>query len=82
MDEWKECVAWQKKVSISTTKAESLTALYAVIYAKEQEREIKGAVFEGDALSIIDAVNSLQPCESSYGHFVEDIKSGNLCLFM
>lgn len=40
------------------------------------KREFTGVIFEGDALNIVDAVNSNNPCESSYGHFVEDVKVG------
>lgn len=25
---------------------------------------------------IVNAMNSLQPCDSSYGHFIEDVKRG------
>ena len=45
-----------------------------MIYAKEMK--YTGAIFEGDALVIISAVNSKLPCDSSYGHFVEDVKAG------
>ena len=33
-------------------------------------------MFKGDALDIVNAVSSSQPCDSSYGHFIEDVKRG------
>ena len=30
----------------------------------------------GDALQIVNTVNSKSLCDSSYGHFVEDVKAG------
>jgi ribonuclease HI len=60
------------KVTASASDAEALAALYAVIYAKE--RNFSGVLFEGDAQVIVNAMNSLQPCDSSYGHFIEDAR--------
>jgi ribonuclease HI len=59
------------KASPATTKA--LAALHAMILARE---EFTGVIFEGDATNIVDAMNSNNPCDYSYGHFVEDIKPG------
>jgi ribonuclease HI len=64
------------KVTTSAPEAEALAALHAMIFTKE--KEYSGVVFEGDAQTIVNAVNSSQPCDSSYGHFIEDAKRG-LC---
>jgi ribonuclease HI len=66
------------KVSASPVEAEALAALQAVIFA--QKKAYSGVIFEGDAQTIVNAVNSLQPNESSYGHFIEDAKRGLVCL--
>jgi ribonuclease HI len=62
------------KVSVSSLEAEALAALQAMIFA--QEKKYSRVIFEGDAQVIWNAVNSLQPSESSYGHFIEDAKMG------
>jgi ribonuclease HI len=62
------------KVTVLASDAEALAALYAVFYAKE--RNFSGVLFEGDAQVIVNAMNSLQPCNSSYGHFIEDARRG------
>jgi ribonuclease HI len=62
------------KVAVSPPEDEALVALQAMIFA--QEKEYSRVIFEGDAQTIVNAVNSLQPNESSYGHFIEDAKRG------
>jgi hypothetical protein len=52
--------------------AEALVALHAVIFAKELG--FSNVIFEGDALIIMKVVNSMDLCESHYGHLVEDVK--------
>jgi ribonuclease HI len=52
--------------------AEALATLHAVIFAKELG--FSNVIFEGDALIVVKAVNSKEPCESNYGHLVEDVK--------
>jgi ribonuclease HI len=52
--------------------AEAMAALHAVIFAKEMG--FSQVLFEGDALTIVKAINSKGSCESIYGHFVEDVK--------
>jgi hypothetical protein len=32
-------------------------------------------MFEGDALQVVNSVNSLLPCNTGYGHLIEDIKA-------
>jgi ribonuclease HI len=61
-------------MAVSTTTAEALVALHATIFARE--KEFTGVLFEGDAANIVAAVNSSNPCESSFGYFVEDVKTG------
>jgi ribonuclease HI len=62
------------QISASASEAEALAALYAVIYAKK--RNFSEVMFEGDAQVIVNAMNSLQPCDSNYGHFIEDARRG------
>ena len=52
--------------------AEALAALHAVNFAKEMG--FTQVLFEGDALTIVKAINSTTSCDSMYGHFVEDVK--------
>ena len=40
-----------KKVTVSASEVEALAALHAMIFAKEWE--FTGAIFEGDALTIV-----------------------------
>ena len=65
------CGVKQKMVADSTM-AEALAALYAVIFAKELG--VSNVIFEGDALTVMKAVNSEESCESNYGHLVDDVK--------
>jgi ribonuclease HI len=61
-------------MTVSPATAKALAALHATIFARE--KEFTGVLFEGDAANIVAAVNSSNPCESSFGHFVEDVKTG------
>ena len=54
--------------------AETLAAIQGMTMGKELGA--KGIIFEGDAKHVIQAVNSHAPCNSNYGHFVEDIWDG------
>jgi ribonuclease HI len=55
-------------LKVSPAAAEAFAALHATIFARA--KEFTGIIFEGDA------VNPSNPCESSYGNFVEDVKAG------
>ncbi|XP_059431643.1 uncharacterized protein LOC132165167 [Corylus avellana] len=62
----------KKRIAADPTVAEAIAALHAVIFAKELG--FSNVMFEGDALTVVNAINSTRSCESSYGHFVEDVK--------
>ena len=49
--------------------AEAQAALHSTIFAKDLG--LSDVIFEGDAKQIILAINSEQPCMSSYGHLVD-----------
>jgi ribonuclease HI len=68
--------ALSKQVSIDVTPvvAETIAALHAVMWCIEQG--FKRVVFEGDSLQVVNEVNSIHPCDSLYGHLIEDIKTG------
>jgi hypothetical protein len=59
---------------MSPLTTEGVEELHTVIFAKK--KEYSGVIFEGDAQTIVNVVNSLQPYDSSYGHFNEDAKRG------
>ncbi|XP_059436347.1 uncharacterized protein LOC132169310 [Corylus avellana] len=63
----------KQRIVVDPTVAEAIAALHAVIFAKELGFE--RVIFEGDSLTVMKAINSIGLCESSYGHFVEDVKT-------
>jgi hypothetical protein len=66
----------KKQMSVRSVVTEAIAAFYAMLFAKENG--YKHMCFEGDALKIVQEVNSNYPCDSSNGHFMEDIKTGLL----
>jgi ribonuclease HI len=52
--------------------AETLAALQALIFYTKQGYQ--NALLEGDALQVVNMINSDKPCNSGYGHLVEDIR--------
>lgn len=60
-------------MEVELMMAEALAATHALIMGRELGQN---AIFEGDALQIITAVNLQKGCSCSYGHFVEDIQTG------
>lgn len=54
--------------------AEAQAALHATIFAKNLG--LVNIIFEGDTKQIIKAINSEQPCMSSYGPLVDGAVSG------
>jgi ribonuclease HI len=66
----------KKQMSVRPVVAEAIAACYAMLFAKE--KGYRHVCFKGDALSIVKEVNNTYPCESSHGHFVEDVKIGLL----
>ena len=59
---------------VSPVIAEALAAVHAVIFCLEQG--YTRVLFEGDSVQIVNEVNSSNPCQSLYRHFIEDIKEG------
>jgi hypothetical protein len=53
---------------------EAMVGVHAMLLGKDLNRS--GVIIEGDAQQIVSAVNSLNSCMSSYGHFIEDIQEG------
>ena len=53
--------------------AEALAATHAVAFAREMG--FGQIIFEGDALKIVNDVNSEGPCTSMHGHFVKGIQA-------
>ncbi|XP_059446627.1 uncharacterized protein LOC132178194 [Corylus avellana] len=49
-----------------------LAALYAVTFCREEG--YRSTIFEGDALQVVNDVNSTNQCQSMHGHLIEDIK--------
>ena len=66
----------KKQMSVRPIVAKAIAAFYAMLFAKEKGYRHVG--FEGDVLTIVKEVNNNYPCESSHGHFVEDVKTGLL----
>jgi ribonuclease HI len=59
---------------IEPVVAEAMAGVHAMLLGKDLNRS--GVILEGDAQQVVNAVNSLNPCKSSYGQFIEDIKEG------
>jgi hypothetical protein len=62
------------QIEVRPVVAETLTALHAVLFCVEMG--YSEAWFEGDALQVVNEVNSTKPCDSMHGHLVEAIKKG------
>jgi ribonuclease HI len=58
--------------------AEILAATQALNLCNE--KGYQRVIMEGDALQVIDMINSVEPCNSGYGHLVEDIRARNRCV--
>jgi ribonuclease HI len=54
---------------------ETLAALQALNLCTEQGYQ--RVILEGDALQVINLTNSVKPCNSGYGHLIEDIRAGS-----
>jgi ribonuclease HI len=52
--------------------AETLAALQALMFCTEQG--FQNVLLEGDALQVVNMINSDKPCDRGYGHLVEDIR--------
>ena len=61
-------------IEVDPVVAKALAILHVVIFCHKQGYQI--VIFEGGALQIVNAVNLDHPCNSMYGHLVEDIKTG------
>jgi hypothetical protein len=60
-------------MNIEPVVAKAYAALHAIMMGRDFGAQ--GIVFEGDALQMVNAVNSNQISLSSFGHFIEDIQS-------
>jgi hypothetical protein len=56
---------------VELATAEAMAALQAMLLG--QELGARGIIFEGDASQVVTTVNSPDPCNEGYKHFVEDI---------
>jgi ribonuclease HI len=64
-----------RKMQVEPVVAETLAALQALNLCTE--RGYQSVIMEGDALQVINLINSVEPCNSGYGHLVEDIRAGS-----
>jgi ribonuclease HI len=62
----------KKMMATTSVVVEAMAALHAMMVGKEIGA--MNIIFEGDALQIVNAVNDPLQCDSSFGHFVEDVK--------
>jgi ribonuclease HI len=51
---------------------ETLVALQALIFCTKQGYQ--NVLLEGNAMQVVNMINSDKPCNSRYGHLVEDIR--------
>jgi ribonuclease HI len=61
------------KMQVEPVVAESLAALRALNLCTE--RGYQNVIMEGDALQVINLINSVEPCNSGFGHLIEDIRA-------
>jgi ribonuclease HI len=52
--------------------AEFLATTHALIFC--HELGLQHVIIEGDAQQVVNAINSDRPCNTSYGHLIEDIR--------
>ena len=62
------------QIEVEPVVAESFAALHAVIFCLELG--YSKAWFEGDALQVVNEVNSMMPSDSLHSHLIKDIKEG------
>ena len=55
--------------------AETLVVLQALNFCTEQGYQ--SAILQGDAIQVVNMITSEKPCNSGYGHLVEDIRTGS-----
>jgi hypothetical protein len=63
-----------RKMVVDSVTTKTMAAIQGMFLGKE--RGAKGIILEGDANQIVMVVNSSQPCNSIYGHLIEDIQEG------
>jgi hypothetical protein len=56
---------------VNPVVAKALAATHAFILG--YELGVQQVIFEGDAQQVVQAINSESPCNTSYGHLIEDI---------
>jgi ribonuclease HI len=62
-----------KQLRVDPLMAEAMAAMEAVIFSREAS--FFYAIFEGDSLQIVKAINASSPNLSKIGHFIESIQS-------
>jgi hypothetical protein len=62
----------KKMMATTSVVVKAMATLHAMMVGKEIGA--MNIIFEGDALQIVNAVNDPLQCDSSFGHFVEDVK--------
>jgi hypothetical protein len=62
------------QIEVRHVVAKTLAALHAVLYCVETG--YLESWFEGDALQVVNEVNSTKPCDSMHSHLIEAIKEG------
>jgi ribonuclease HI len=67
-------ISKQESIEVEPVVAETFAALTAITVCLEQN--FQDVIFEGDALQVVNEVNSDKHCSSYYGHLVEDVKHG------
>jgi ribonuclease HI len=59
-------------LAVDPTMAEAMATTHAVIFSKEVG--FFDVIFEGDALQVVQEIQSTSPHACNFGHFVESIK--------
>ena len=59
-------ISKHQRISVAPVVAETLAALHAIIFC--YENQFQKVVFEGDALQVVQGVNSNGLCSSSFRH--------------
>jgi ribonuclease HI len=66
------------RLHIELVVAEIFVALQALNLCTE--KGYQRVILDGDALQVLNLINSVKPCNRGYGHLVEDIRAGSRCV--
>ena len=65
------------EVDVEPAAAEAMAALHGMLLGHDLGPRRKwGIIFKGDALQVVTAINSPDPCNRGYRHFVENFQEG------